>query len=85
MRRREFISLLGGTAVTWPLSGQAQQSALPVVGWMSSSTDSTNGHLVAAFKRGLSETGYAEGQTFQLNIVGQRVTTIGSRRSPQSW
>jgi putative ABC transport system substrate-binding protein len=65
MRRRDFVTLIGGAAV-WPFTAQAQQSALPVVGWMSSSTDSTSVHLVAAFKRGLSEAGYVEGQTVSI-------------------
>jgi putative ABC transport system substrate-binding protein len=62
MRRREFISLLGSMAVAWPFTARAQQPAMPVIAFLRSSTlaDATN--LMAAFRQGLQETGYVEGQ-----------------------
>ena len=62
MRRREFIAFVGSAAATWPLMARAQQPAMPVVGFLRSSTlaDATN--LTAAFRQGLKETGYVEGQ-----------------------
>jgi hypothetical protein len=56
MRRREFISLLGGTALAWPLTARAQEPALPAVGWLNSGASRGREHLLTAFRRGLSET-----------------------------
>jgi putative tryptophan/tyrosine transport system substrate-binding protein len=61
MRRREFISLLGGAA-SWPLAARAQQSAIPVVGLLSSGSLSAFADLLGALRQGLKDTGYIEGQ-----------------------
>ena len=62
MRRRDFLSGLGGAAASWPLGARAQQAALPVVGFMSSRSAPDSVHLVAAFREGLSEAGFVDGQ-----------------------
>jgi putative tryptophan/tyrosine transport system substrate-binding protein len=93
MTRREFITLLGGAAVVWPLRAQAQP--LPIVGFLNNRSVETSGHLIAAFNRGLGEGGFIEGRnvvveyrysggqrdllpTLAADLVERRVTAIAA-------
>ena len=68
LKRREFISLLGGAAVSWPLVSRAQQPLIPVVGFLSGRSPAESAGVVAAFRKGLSETGYAESQNVSIDF-----------------
>jgi ABC transporter substrate binding protein len=81
MRRRDFITLLGGTAMVWPVGARAQQPAMPVIGLLGSATPDWYADRLRAFREGLGDTGYVEGRNVTIDMSYGVNQAEGSRRA----
>jgi putative tryptophan/tyrosine transport system substrate-binding protein len=80
MRRRKFITLMGGAAVAWPLAARAQQTAMPLIGILATASPEANSARLRAFREGLQAAGYVEGQNVKTEY---RWAEEGSGRIPE--
>src|SRR5215831_17400758 len=78
LRRRQFITLLGGAAVAWPLAARAQQAAMQVIGLLTTKGAGDTPHLLAAVRQGLKDTGFAEGQNvaIEYRFAGNKIEQL---------
>src|SRR5262249_60425902 len=82
LRRRQFMTLLGGAAA-WPVAASSQQSAMPVIGYLHSGSPSPYAHLVVAFHQGLKEAGAVEGKNVAIEYNWAEGTWQRATRSPR--
>jgi putative ABC transport system substrate-binding protein len=74
MRRRDFVTVVAGSAITWPLAARAQQSSMPVIGYLGLGSAQSDAFRITGLRQGLKEAGYVEGQnlTIEYRWAGDR-------------
>jgi hypothetical protein len=85
MRRREFLRFLGGAAATGPFAVRAQQAGMPVIGFLSTKAPDDTPHLLTAFRQGLKDTGFVEGQNVAIeyrfaNCQNERLSALTAQQ-----
>jgi len=85
IKRREFISLLGGTVAAWPLAARAQQAKMPVIGYFSGQSPDYDTARLAALRQSLSEAGYVEGESIATEGPAERYFGIAGAGRDDIW
>ena len=85
LKRRDFVALLGGAALAWPLSPRAQHPAMPVIGFLTTLGSNDRPNLREAFRRGLSEVGYSRDAMWRSNTVSRKTNTTDCQRLQPIW